>query len=87
MRIKDWATIRKGWDQKKLFEQALVRKSTMMICMSMGVKASAFNKAWPDPMNKKATSDRIVYKGVEMSKRQYQMLVKQREAHKKKTDV
>jgi hypothetical protein len=86
MSLEDFFCTRDGWNEKMLHEVSLVRKSTFVIAMANGAKISSLEKAWPDPLKPVSQQRMVKYKGVSMTERQMQILVKLK-AKNKKTSV
>ena len=75
MEFSDFMSLRKGWDQKLLYEQTIARRMTMIIASAMvGGKNINVDELWP-LAGDKTNKDMILYKGVMMHRRQVERLI------------
>jgi hypothetical protein len=74
MRYKDFSLLRKGWNDKLIYEQSIYRRMTMIIASSMvGSKNINPKKLWPLP-GEQNNIKMVQYGGVQMTERQMMKL-------------
>lgn len=88
MEMEEFLLKRRGWNDRVVYDQLKTRKQTFIIAMSMGAKLDQLEKAWPDPLKSNKGARMVNYKGVTMTQRQMETLVKlkQKKKQEKKTD-
>lgn len=72
MEFDDFWLLRKGWNDGLLYEQSIVRHSTLIIASAMGAKKDQLDRVWPNPFEKPKVMYK--YKGADVTESQYNML-------------
>lgn len=76
MDVDDYLVLRRGYYEKLLYEQHVVRRSTMIIASSIaGSKRIKPDKLWPMPDSKKQV-EMVNYGGITMSKKMAEKLAR-----------
>lgn len=74
MDFEDYLLTQKGFNDKWLIEQSLLRRVAFVVASGFQ-KGSVLERMWPDPLKPK--QDLVLYKGSMMTKRQAQRLAEQ----------
>jgi hypothetical protein len=78
MEMEDYLLMRKGFMDKRIYDEMLARKQTFILAMTLGQKITELERVWPDPIKRDEKKKRVLYKGVEMSETMRNQLVELR---------
>lgn len=84
MEFTDFMLLREGWVTKMRIDEAIARKQTFIVSMSMGAKLAELEKNWPDPFKQTTGKKMVVYKGQTMTEHQMKTLVRLKEESNKR---
>lgn len=89
MGFEDFLILREGWmeniSENNRYQEALARKQTFIVAITMGQKVQLLEKAWPDPYEEPGKKKKMVmYKGTPMTEYQMQTLIKLKEERAQK---
>lgn len=84
MSLSDFLLMREGWHERRIevekYQEAMARRQTFIVAITMGQKAQALEKSWPDPYGAPGKQKKMVnYKGTIMTEYQMQTLIKLKE--------